>query len=125
MCPRHALRLTRPTQPPQGGNTCLHLAAYYWLVHDDGRGRRLEGPPSTSGDVVRMLLNAHADASLRNSSSSQHMYGGDGRRSGAELADHATALIVACENKNEAAAAELLEATKKAGALDLQVTEQT
>jgi hypothetical protein len=53
------------------------------------------------------------------------MYGGDGRRSGAELADHATALIVACQNKNEAAAAELLEATKKAGALDLQVTEET
>ena len=33
--------------------------------------------------------------------------------------------MVACEETNEAAAAELLEATKKAGALDLQVTEQT
>ena len=36
-----------------------------------------------------------------------------------------TSLMVACKDKNEAAAAELLEATKKAGALDLQVTEQT
>ena len=36
-----------------------------------------------------------------------------------------TSLMVACEDKKEAAAAELLEATKKAGALDLQVTEQT
>ena len=36
-----------------------------------------------------------------------------------------TSLMVACEAKNMAAAAELLEATKKAGALDLQVTEQT
>ena len=36
-----------------------------------------------------------------------------------------TSLMVACKEKNEAAAAELLEATKKAGALDLQVTEQT
>ena len=33
--------------------------------------------------------------------------------------------MLACENTKEAAAAELLEATKKAGALDLQVTEQT
>ena len=36
-----------------------------------------------------------------------------------------TSLIVACKNTNEEAAAELLEATKKAGALDFQVTEQT
>jgi hypothetical protein len=36
-----------------------------------------------------------------------------------------TSLMVACEAKNMAAAAELLEATKKAGALDLQVTEET
>ena len=36
-----------------------------------------------------------------------------------------TSLILACENTCEEAAAELLEATKKAGALDLQVTEQT
>jgi len=36
-----------------------------------------------------------------------------------------TSLMVACEAKNMAAAAELLEATKKAGALDLQVTVQT
>ena len=36
-----------------------------------------------------------------------------------------TSLMVACKNTKEAAAAELLEATKKAGALDLQVTEQT
>jgi hypothetical protein len=36
-----------------------------------------------------------------------------------------TSLMVACENTKEAAAAELLEATKKAGALDLQVTEET
>jgi hypothetical protein len=36
-----------------------------------------------------------------------------------------TSLMVACKAKNMAAAAELLEATKKAGALDLQVTEQT
>ena len=33
--------------------------------------------------------------------------------------------MVACEDTNEAAAAELMEATKKAGALDLQVTEET
>ena len=33
--------------------------------------------------------------------------------------------MLACGNTKEAAAAELLEATKKAGALDLQVTEQT
>ena len=31
-----------------------------------------------------------------------------------------TALMLACENKHEAAAAELMEATKRAGALDLQ-----
>ena len=30
-----------------------------------------------------------------------------------------TALMLACENKREAAAAELMEATKRAGALDL------
>ena len=36
-----------------------------------------------------------------------------------------TSLMVACKNTKEAAAAELLEATKKAGALDLQVTEET
>ena len=36
-----------------------------------------------------------------------------------------TSLMLACGNTKEAAAAELLEATKKAGALDLQVTEQT
>jgi hypothetical protein len=36
-----------------------------------------------------------------------------------------TSLMVACKEKNMAAAAELLEATKKAGALDMQVTEQT
>ena len=36
-----------------------------------------------------------------------------------------TSLMLACENTKEAAAAELLEATKKAGALDLQVTVQT
>ncbi len=36
-----------------------------------------------------------------------------------------TSLMVACWEKNEAAAAELLEATKTAGALDMQVTEQT
>ncbi len=36
-----------------------------------------------------------------------------------------TSLMLACEKKEEAAAAELLEVTKKAGALDLQVTEQT
>ena len=33
--------------------------------------------------------------------------------------------MLACDNTKEAAAAELLEATKKAGALDLQVTEET
>ena len=33
--------------------------------------------------------------------------------------------MLACEETKKAAAAELLEATKKAGALDLQVTEQT
>ena len=32
-----------------------------------------------------------------------------------------TALMLACENKQEAAAAELMEATKRADALDLQV----
>ena len=32
-----------------------------------------------------------------------------------------TALMVACMNKHEAAAAELMEATKRTGALDLQV----
>ena len=31
-----------------------------------------------------------------------------------------TALMLACQNKHEAAAAELMEATKRAGALDLQ-----
>ena len=36
-----------------------------------------------------------------------------------------TSLMLACGMAQEAAAAELLEATKKAGALDLQVTEQT
>ena len=34
-----------------------------------------------------------------------------------------TSLMLACKNTKEAAAAELLEATKKAGALDLQVTQ--
>ena len=34
--------------------------------------------------------------------------------------DGETALMLACENKREAAAAELMEATKRAGALDLQ-----
>ena len=37
--------------------------------------------------------------------------------------DGDTALMLACENKQEAAAAELMEATKRAGALDLQTTE--
>ena len=32
-----------------------------------------------------------------------------------------TALMLACWNQHEAAAAELMEATKRAGALDLQV----
>ena len=32
-----------------------------------------------------------------------------------------TALMLACMNTHEAAAAELMEATKRAGALDLQV----
>ncbi len=36
-----------------------------------------------------------------------------------------TSLMRACQMKNEAAAAELMEATKKAGALDLQVTDET
>ena len=35
--------------------------------------------------------------------------------------DGDTALMLACEKKHEAAAAELMEATKRAGALDLQV----
>ena len=35
--------------------------------------------------------------------------------------DGNTALMLACEHKHEAAAAELMEATKRAGALDLQV----
>ena len=35
-------------------------------------------------------------------------------------ADGRTALMLACENEHEAAAAELMEATKRAGALDLQ-----
>ena len=34
-----------------------------------------------------------------------------------------TALWLACKNKHEAAAAELMEATKLAGALDLQVAQ--
>ena len=34
--------------------------------------------------------------------------------------DGNTALMLACKNKHEAAAAELMEATKRAGALDLQ-----
>ena len=34
--------------------------------------------------------------------------------------DGFTALMLACNNKHEAAAAELMEATKRAGALDLQ-----
>ena len=33
-----------------------------------------------------------------------------------------TSLMVACDNTKEAAAAELMEATKNAGALDLQVS---
>ena len=33
--------------------------------------------------------------------------------------------MLACDATKKAAAAELLEATKKAGALDMQVTEQT
>ncbi len=33
-----------------------------------------------------------------------------------------TSLMLACERKNAAAAAELMEATKNAGALDLQVS---
>ena len=37
-----------------------------------------------------------------------------------ENADGKTSLWVACDNKHEAAAAELMEATKRAGALDLQ-----
>ena len=36
-----------------------------------------------------------------------------------------TSLMLACQMKNEAAAAELIEATRNAGALDLQVTEET
>ena len=35
-----------------------------------------------------------------------------------------TALLLACENKHEAAAAELMEATKRAGALDQQVAHE-
>ena len=35
--------------------------------------------------------------------------------------DGNTALVLACRSKQEAAAAELMEATKRAGALDLQV----
>ena len=35
--------------------------------------------------------------------------------------DGFTALMVACANKQEAAAGELMEATKRAGGLDLQV----
>ena len=35
--------------------------------------------------------------------------------------DFNTALMLACANKQEAAAGELMEATKRAGALDLQV----
>ena len=41
----------------------------------------------------------------------------------AHVQDGKTALWRACENKHEAAAAELIEATKRAGALDLQVTQ--
>ena len=39
----------------------------------------------------------------------------------AHVQDGCTALWLACENKHEAAAAEVMEATKLAGALDLQV----
>ena len=38
--------------------------------------------------------------------------------------DGCTALWLACDNKHEAAAAELMEATKLAGALDLQVAHE-
>ena len=38
--------------------------------------------------------------------------------------DGNTALMVACVNKHEAAAAELMEATKRAGALDQQVAHE-
>ena len=51
--------------------------------------------------VVRALLSNGADPALTDRA-------GD------------TALMLACENKHEAAAAELMEATKRAGALDLQ-----
>ena len=38
--------------------------------------------------------------------------------------DGKTALYLACENSHKAAAAELMEATKLAGALDMQVAHQ-
>ena len=38
--------------------------------------------------------------------------------------DGCTALMLACKNKHEAAAAELMEATKRAGALDQQVAHE-
>ena len=43
------------------------------------------------------------------------------RRIYTHVQNGATALMLACENKHEAAAAKLMEATKLAGALDLQV----
>lgn len=46
-----------------------------------------------------------------------------GARADALDKDGCTSLFLACENKHEAAAAELMEATKNAGALDLLVSE--
>ena len=40
------------------------------------------------------------------------------------MQDGKTALMLACDNMHEAAAAELMEATKLAGALDLQVSHE-
>ena len=42
----------------------------------------------------------------------------------AHVQDGCTALWLACENKHEAAAAVVMEATKLAGALDLQVAHE-
>ena len=58
--------------------------------------------------MPRTFIRAHMHA-RRDAFAHAHVQGGK------------TALWLACANKHEAAAAELMEATKLAGALDLQV----
>ena len=86
-------------------------------------------------DTVAKVLALGADAALtdKKGKTCLHCAAEQGHRhvlrvlldNGAEVAakdeNGCTALMLACLNQHEAAAAELMEATKRAGALDLQV----